>query len=121
MTISGFCTLGKMVPLHHSIMMFVCLILGLRHCVVSLSFRIYIIVGIKVWTLICPDYAEHLYDSNGLLPKTINSAEPRFKSIAKAREVAMTVFQYPGETIFVPSGWHHQVVNQGYGTLVAFI
>lgn len=30
----------------------------------------------------------------------------------------MTVFQHPGETIFVPSGWHHQVVNQGYGFLV---
>lgn len=73
-----------------------------------------LIIGTKVWTLISPEYAENLYDLNGLLPKAIDSTEARFKNIEKAREVAITVAQYPGETIFVPSGWHHQVINCGY-------
>lgn len=70
--------------------------------------------GVKVWTFVPPEDAVSLFDSNGLLPKTIDSIDPQFTNIENARKEAFTVTQHPGETIFVPSGWYHQVVNHGY-------
>src|SRR5579859_1451423 len=69
--------------------------------------------GIKVWTFVPPENAVSLFDSNRSLPKTIDSTEPRFTNIEKARKEAFSVTQYPGETMFVPSGWYHQVFNFG--------
>ena len=35
-----------------------------------------------------------------------------FPGLAKARELCVIVVQAVGETMFVPSGWHHQVHNE---------
>eukprot|EP01047_Picozoa_sp_COSAG01_P093296 COSAG01_NODE_24462_length_778_cov_0.883652_2_plen_74_part_01 len=35
-----------------------------------------------------------------------------FPGLARARELCVTVVQGAGETMFVPSGWHHQVHNE---------
>jgi hypothetical protein len=71
--------------------------------------------GIKSWTLIPPEHANDLYHPvTNLLPKSIDSTDPEFRFLSNARMHAITVTQYPGEAIFVPSGWHHQVINHGY-------
>jgi hypothetical protein len=80
----------------------------------SVDFKTLIISGEKVWTLIPPAHAHLLYNEQGMLPKSIDTSDPQFKNIHEARKHAITVHQYPGETIFVPSGWHHQVLNKGY-------
>jgi JmjC domain, hydroxylase len=51
--------------------------------------------------------------TTGELPKTIWTANSKF-DLDKARQVALKVTQNPGTTIFVPSGWYHEVVNSGY-------
>lgn len=61
-------------------------------------------LGIKIWTLIPPEYTKYL---STLDLKSINEVPPDI------RENAIKVTQYPGETIFVPSGWYHQVINYG--------
>jgi hypothetical protein len=72
------------------------------------------LLGTKTWTFIPPEVAPKLYNPlTGTLPKTIDSTDSQFPFLQEARSSAITVIQYPGETIFVPSGWHHQVVNHG--------
>lgn len=73
-----------------------------------------LIVGIKEWKLIPPEYADDLIDPRTeTIPKSVDSENPQFSNLARAREKAIVVRQYPGETIFVPSGWYHQVTNLG--------
>ena len=65
-----------------------------------------------------PEVTPLLYDKLGLNLATdarAGSADDRnpsrFPGLAKARESMITVVQTAGETMFVPSGWHHQVHN----------
>jgi len=77
-----------------------------------------IYVGIKEWTLIAPEDAHYLMNpTTDTLPRTIDSQQAQFPFLGKAREKAIVVRQYPGETIFVPSGWYHQVQNHGFPLL----
>lgn len=72
-------------------------------------------VGIKVWTLISPENSLDLYDPiTGLLHESFQVKNAQIPTFENLKSVAVTVTQYPGEAIFVPSGWHHQVVNHGY-------
>lgn len=62
------------------------------------------IVGQKKWILFPPGEENKLRDKFGNLPLLFNKEE--YKDI-KYFEIT----QVKGDAIFVPSGWHHQVVN----------
>jgi len=112
------CTLENIFHLRRFIMMSACLIPGPRPSAVPVTSIDLIISGTKIWTLIPPEFAKFLTNPHtSALPKSVDSTDPQFPDLEKAREVGIRVSQYPGETIFVPSGWYHQVVNQGYTPL----
>jgi hypothetical protein len=72
--------------------------------------------GVKRWVLLAPEHARLLRHrtSQELVPDLFDVNEPaEYPGIQEAREKALVVWQYPGETIFVPSGWHHSVANYG--------
>ena len=67
--------------------------------------------GIKEWLMIPPE-CDHLTKlSNGREIDDLYSAEAQ--ALDKLIDKVQRVVQYPGETIFVPSGWLHQVTNYG--------
>ncbi|GJJ77969.1 histone arginine demethylase JMJD6 [Entomortierella parvispora] len=70
------------------------------------------ICGIKKWTLFPPGQ-EHLFRDN--LRNTVYDIEnvdaTQFPLFHTAKR--FTIYQNPGETLFVPSGWWHQVHNIG--------
>jgi hypothetical protein len=64
------------------------------------------LVGRKRWILFPPDQEEFLYDCK------VQPDQPdlvRFPLFRKAKPIECTVG--PGDTIFVPSGWPHQVIS----------
>ncbi|KAI8369589.1 uncharacterized protein BYT42DRAFT_585019 [Radiomyces spectabilis] len=70
------------------------------------------ICGIKKWTLFPPGQEELYKDRLGNTVYDIRSADPKqFPHFEKA--VRFVVYQHDGETLFVPSGWFHQVENIG--------
>lgn len=105
-------TSAKIPPLRPSTTMCVCLIPGLLPYVVHLPELL--IRGTKEWQLIPCEYVHCLKNAIGGVPKSIESSDTEFPKLHIARENAITVTQYPGETIFVPSGWYHQVANHGF-------
>ena len=95
---------GSWTPLHHDVL-------------ASYSWSCNL-CGVKRWLLFPPEVTPLLYDKLGLNLATdarAGSADDRdpsrFPGLAKARESMITVVQTAGETMFVPSGWHHQVHN----------
>jgi hypothetical protein len=76
------------------------------------------LTGTKEWTLIPPDEAFHLFTfDHEEVVSDINSDDAltraRWPNLQKVRDAALIVLQHPGETIFVPSTWYHQVRNIG--------
>ncbi|KAK1921067.1 hypothetical protein DB88DRAFT_513800 [Papiliotrema laurentii] len=61
------------------------------------------VVGRKLWWFFPPDQLERVKDSRGELVFDVREMEEEGGGIK--------VVQEEGEVIFVPSGWHHQVVN----------
>ncbi|KAG0264736.1 JmjC domain-containing protein 4 [Mortierella polycephala] len=70
------------------------------------------ICGVKKWTLFPPDQ-EHLFqDNHHNTVYDIDNVNPtQFPNFHKAER--FTIYQQPGQTLFVPSGWWHQVQNIG--------
>jgi hypothetical protein len=71
------------------------------------------VCGIKRWYLIPPEYTHLLYDvfSRHLASHLQCTDTVMYPGLAKARKHAIEVIQQAGETLFVPSGWHHTVEN----------
>ncbi|XP_026469517.1 jmjC domain-containing protein 4-like [Ctenocephalides felis] len=65
------------------------------------------ITGQKRWLLFPPDTEKTLVDNLGNLPFDIDQCEKFTKNGTQFYEV----IQNPGEVLFVPSKWHHQVWN----------
>eukprot|EP00743_Colponemidia_sp_Colp-15_P010247 GILK01011265.1.p1 GENE.GILK01011265.1~~GILK01011265.1.p1 ORF type:complete len:424 (-),score=68.50 GILK01011265.1:335-1576(-) len=93
--------------------------LGMQHSVTPLHadvFRSYSwsanVWGRKLWRMYSPDTETMLKDAFGNYVPDVWSQDidskrfPNFKSAAY-----IEFYQEAGETIFVPSGWHHQVKN----------
>ncbi|KAG0172973.1 JmjC domain-containing protein 4 [Apophysomyces sp. BC1015] len=70
------------------------------------------ICGIKKWTMFPPNQ-EHLFkDKLGNMVYDIRNVDPiQFPDFQKAQRIV--IYQRDGETLFVPSGWFHQVENIG--------
>jgi hypothetical protein len=71
------------------------------------------VCGVKRWYLIPPEYTHLLYDvfAQQLASDLHCDDTTMYPGLAKARMHALEIIQQPGETIFVPSGWHHTVEN----------
>lgn len=70
------------------------------------------VCGTKRWILLPPDQAPLLLGMRGRLPTRVDDDaydRHEFPQLHRARRIE--VLQGPGETIFVPSGWYHQVHN----------
>jgi len=94
---------GTFTPLHHDV-----------YCSYSWSTNV---VGSKKWTLFPPAVTDCLYaTNNGELSQervfdVRSYNRERFPKFQQALDKAIVVIQKQGETIFVPSGWYHQVEN----------
>lgn len=64
------------------------------------------IVGVKRWFFYPPGEELKLHDAFGNLPFKVDEA-----TIEQSRAACIEIIQNAGETVFVPSGWHHQVMN----------
>lgn len=64
------------------------------------------ICGRKKWWLFPPGHESFLKDKTNKLMYLVDDSDA-----SKHRDLYLEVIQEPGEVIFVPSGWHHQVWN----------
>lgn len=64
------------------------------------------IVGVKRWIFFPPGEETKLCDALGNLPFDLDET-----LIERSQAICIEVVQRAGETVFVPSGWHHQVYN----------
>jgi hypothetical protein len=76
------------------------------------------ICGVKQWRLLAPEYAYLLRHCRSGEPASdwyVSSDEDEndYPGLSEARDKALVVWQYPCETMFVPSGWYHSVQNFG--------
>ncbi|XP_015182352.1 PREDICTED: jmjC domain-containing protein 4 isoform X2 [Polistes dominula] len=73
------------------------------------------IVGRKRWLFIPPKEEEQFYDVHGNLVYDVFSDDLKnrklYKNYDEKNVKYIEVIQEPGEIMFVPSGWHHQVWN----------
>jgi hypothetical protein len=68
------------------------------------------IVGRKRWVFFPPDQQPLLLDQHGRMVEDVRTVDPvRFPHFHTAARLELV--QEGGETVFVPSGWYHQVEN----------
>lgn len=73
------------------------------------------ITGCKTWTLIPPHATQYIFNAehNQVDDVFDDTALENWPNLHLARAHAITVLQYTGQTIFVPSNWYHQIQNHG--------
>jgi hypothetical protein len=74
------------------------------------------ICGVKRWILLAPEHAHLILHrvTHDPIPDLLGvTSSDDYPSLEEARNKALVVWQYPNETIFVPSGWYHSVTNHG--------
>uniref|UniRef100_A0A8D2P5X1 Jumonji domain-containing protein 4 n=1 Tax=Zosterops lateralis melanops TaxID=1220523 RepID=A0A8D2P5X1_ZOSLA len=72
------------------------------------------VCGRKRWLLFPPGQEELLRDPRGNLPFDLTAPQLREPGVCpRSRPIPapLEILQGPGEIVFVPSGWHHQVHN----------
>ncbi|CAL1539742.1 unnamed protein product, partial [Lymnaea stagnalis] len=73
------------------------------------------ICGLKKWIFFPPGSEKKLKDKHEHLAFDLRSQElydpDKYPDAASVVDNAITVLQNPGEIIFIPSGWYHQVFN----------
>ncbi|KAI8885983.1 Clavaminate synthase-like protein [Backusella circina FSU 941] len=70
------------------------------------------ICGIKKWTMFPPNQEDCFKDKFGNMVYDVRHVDPSvFPHFEKAKKIVL--YQRDGETLFVPSGWFHQVENIG--------
>lgn len=89
---------GTFTPLHHDVLK-------------SFSWSVNL-TGFKKWTFISPEQECLLKDKLGNTLENIHDYD-RHQFTEAAKIVVLELDQRPGEIMFVPSGWYHQVVNVG--------
>lgn len=67
-------------------------------------------MGTKRWIFFAPGQEEQLYDQFKNLPFDVTD-DKHLKIIEDNKLKMFEIIQKAGQTIFVPSGWHHQVWN----------
>lgn len=67
------------------------------------------VVGRKVWWLFPPGTETQLREGSGLMFDVRGTEK---------EQLGVKIVQEEGEVIFVPSGWHHQVVNIDFVSFV---
>lgn len=73
------------------------------------------VTGIKLWFLFSPEASTGLWNTRhdsvvyNVLQDDVDATE--FPGFRGAFSQVLRVIQHPGETVFVPSGWYHQVHN----------
>ena len=75
--------------------------------VVNSSAWLALIQGKKKWAILPPDNGQYLYEGKA---DVLASNYEKYPLLAKANPIYYT--QQPGEIVFVPSGWWHQVHNE---------
>lgn len=68
--------------------------------------------GMKRWILFPPDQCtpESIFMEDPQIPSVIWFRE-RYDAAMQAHPNAVEVLQHPGETVYVPAGWPHLVLN----------
>ncbi|RKP13192.1 hypothetical protein BJ684DRAFT_6277, partial [Piptocephalis cylindrospora] len=69
------------------------------------------ICGIKRWILFPPSQEAPLLDPSH--PHLVKDGNPLDVQDYSSLPPHAIIYQYPGEVVFVPSGWYHQVENMG--------
>ncbi|KAJ1565229.1 jumonji domain-containing protein 6, partial [Nowakowskiella sp. JEL0078] len=90
-----------------------------------------LIFGHKRWVLFPPRVPKHLVDPRGLTdheaatwfaeayPQIVHSSTKDVSGKTLAERLGMIeLLQKPGETVFVPGGWHHVVMNLDFAVAV---
>mmetsp|Transcript_16203 Transcript_16203/g.36452 ORF Transcript_16203/g.36452 Transcript_16203/m.36452 type:complete len:582 (-) Transcript_16203:605-2350(-) len=81
-----------------------------------------LINGVKRWVLFPPDTLKKIVQGKHLIPKNEDDEAihyfmtilPRIKEDAAKRGIHLRCYefnQFPGETVFIPTGWWHSVLN----------